>query len=283
MCITADQGLWDMTSFVSSYRNPLRLSLWSVFAVLLLAGCGGTGTSPNPSATSQNSPAASPSPALAAAGLKVLVIAADGNEADFSAIQQALNAANMNATYYFAAKTPGGLTSDKLSSNGQPLYQAVILATGSVAFTPDIGQTWLSALTSAEWQTLWNFESTNGIREVSWYTYPTAVYDFGNTPTPINTLSGPAYTAQFTPAGQSLFSHVNAASLTISGAFLYLAQPVADGTNTPLLVDNGGNALAMMHKYSDGREVLVLTFDSNAKLPHIQAIAPDLLLWLAKK
>ncbi len=273
-----------MSLFGKFYRGPLRpLLSFFIFSLLLLAGCGGTGTSKSSPATAQDSTVTAPSPALAAAGLKVLVIAADGNEADFSAIQQALNAANMNATYYFAAKTPGGLTPDKLTSNGQPLYQAVILTTGSVAFTPDIGQTWLSALTNTEWQTLWSFESSNAIREVSWYTYPTAVYDFANTPIPVNTLSGPSFTAQFTASGQSLFSHANSTSLTISGAFLYLAQPVADGANTPLLVDNAGNALAMVHKDSNGREVLVLTFDSNAKLPHIQQIAPDLLLWLAKK
>src|SRR5262245_26647735 len=59
--------------------------------------------------------------------LKILVIAADGNEAALPAIQQALDYLGTPYTVYRAAATPGGLTADKLASGCHGYYQGVIL------------------------------------------------------------------------------------------------------------------------------------------------------------
>ncbi len=107
--------------------------------------------------------------------MKVLVISADGTEADLPAIQQALNDVGTPYTTYIASQTPNGLTPDKLSSGCHAYYQGVILTNGDLAYYN--GSSWVSALSQQEWTNLWTFESTLGIRELSWYTYPTA--DFG--------------------------------------------------------------------------------------------------------
>ena len=112
--------------------------------------------------------------------LKVLVIAADGNEADLPAIQQILDYLGTPYTLYVAGKTPGGLTNSKLidpANSSHTYYQGVILTNSYLGYAP-AGGGWQSALTAAEWTTLYNYETIYGIRQVSWYTYPTPAEGF---------------------------------------------------------------------------------------------------------
>ena len=212
--------------------------------------------------------------------LKVLVIASDGNEVDLPAIKQALDFQGTPYTIYIAAQTPNGLTPDKLSSGCHGYYNGVILTNGTLSYYN--GTSWASALSTQEWSNLWSYESTMGVRELSWYTYPTADFGYqapsGAVDTSVTTIS-----TQLTTQGQTSFPYMNAnATIPIQNAYTYIAQPLTDGATTPLLSDANGNALAAVRSYTDGRQVLSLTFDSNPYLIHTVLLSNGLINWVTK-
>src|SRR5664280_2361211 len=130
--------------------------------------------------------------------------------------------------------------------------------------------------------TLTSFESTFGIRQVTWYTFPSAYYGFAGSPGSVNTDVTPL-PATYTPAGASVFSYANSGQpLPISKAFTYLAQPATDGASTPLLTDAAGDALALVHTYptQGNRQNLALTFDSNENLTHNLVLGYGLVNWV---
>ena len=160
--------------------------------------------------------------------LRILVIAADGTEADLPSIQQVLDYLGVPYTVYVASQTPGGLTADKLSRGAHGYYEGVILTTGALGYNKN--GIWQNALSSTEWQNLWSYERMFQIRQVTWYTYPTPDYGF-NWPTgAVDTTSSPikaiftSTASPGTPSGQALFgSYVNTSNpLTIQNAYTYL-------------------------------------------------------------
>ncbi len=221
--------------------------------------------------------AACPTPTI---DLKVLVIATDGKEADLPAIKQALDYLGTPYTVYTATQTPNGLTADKLGAGCHGYYEGVILTNGSLVY--DNGTTWASALSQAEWTNLWGYESTMGVRQVSWYTYPNADYGYQAPNAEVDTTSTPIATTLSTQ-GQSVFPYLNAGTtVTIQDAYTYLAQPLTDGATTPLLSDAHGNALLASHNYPDGRQALSMTFDSDANLVHSMVLSYGVVNWVTK-
>jgi hypothetical protein len=212
--------------------------------------------------------------------LRLLVLASDGNEADLPAIRQTLDYLGTPYTVYIASKTPGGLTAEKLNLGCHGYYQGVILTNGTLVY--NAGQTWISALTQQEWTNLWRYETLMNVRQLSWYTYPTP--DFGYQPPnqAINT-SNTTLTAKLTIQGQPTFPYLNKTALVpIQNVYTYLAKPLTDGATIPILSDANGNSLGAIRFYSNGRQVLSLTFDSNPNLVHSLVLSYGLVNWLTK-
>ncbi len=211
--------------------------------------------------------------------LKILVLSGDGSEVDLPAIQQSLNYIGAPYTVYVSAKTPGGLTESMLDDGAcHAFYNGVILTNGMLAYNN--GTQWVSGLSQTEWNTLWAFEARFGIRSVSWYTFPNADFGFQGTASAVSTDTTP-YTGTYTSAGSQIFSYLNTSSpFTIQHAYTYLAQPATDGSTTPLITDAQGNALAAVHTYADGRQLLALTFDSNQFLTHGIILSYGLIDWV---
>lgn len=134
-------------SAVSTKGSPFLLDASIIAAQLwpfnLLATATPTATATTAAATTCSAPTID---------AKVLVIAADGKEADLPAIQQALDNLGTPYTVYTAASTPNGLTPDKLSSGCHGYYQGVILTDGNLSYNN--GTAWVSALSSQEWTNL---------------------------------------------------------------------------------------------------------------------------------
>jgi len=194
--------------------------------------------------------------------MRVLVISADGTEADLPAITTTLEYLGTPYTVYVAKTTPGGLTPDRLSLGCHANYQAVIVTTGAV------DNAWSGVLSATELQALHTFEAQFKVRQIVWYTFPN---DFGLTFTgqTVNTvLPAKALTVALTAAGKTAFPYLNTAAqsrpLLVEQATVYLAQPVAGSATTPLVNDAAGNTVAAVTSTGDGREVLAQTFDSNA-------------------
>jgi hypothetical protein len=241
----------------------------------------------------------------------VLVISADGTEADLPAIKDILDHLGTPYTVYIASQHQGdgittGLTLSQLcDASGSPpscgvhaYYSGVILTTGDLVY--DTSRTgagpWYSALSQQEFQNLWTFEATFGIREITWYTNPNASIqsaswpyppiDYGwDTTQPIGTVSDSGSTsATYTATGQRLWgSYVNTAHpLTIQYAFTYLAKPKTDGTAQVVLQDGSGDALGVIKTYTsqNNRQNLALSFDSNASLIHDLVLSYGLINWV---
>lgn len=212
--------------------------------------------------------------------LKILVIAADGSEADLPAIKQALDYLGTPYTVYVATQTPNGLTPAKLANGCHGYYQGVILTDGELSYYN--GSNYVSALSQQEWTNLWSYQATMGVRVVSWYTYPTADYGYQTPSSAIDTSATPL-NIQLTSAAHSSFLYMpSSATVTVQYAYTYLASALADGTTTPFMTDVSGHVLGLVHKTSDGRETLSLTFDSNPNLIHSIVLSYGLVNWLTK-
>ena len=218
--------------------------------------------------------------------LKLLVIAADPTDTltTLPAIRQALDYLGTPYTVWTATPKPADASLNRLTSmlasGCHAFYQGVILGNGDVAYHD--GSIWVgTALTAPEWQTLWDYEATFGIRQVSWYTYPSATYGLNPFNAAFDSTTSPV-SASLTTAGRSVFSYINPSNpLTISGAWTYLATPLATNT-TPLLSDSKGNALAAVRLEADSTESLAFTFDNNFFLTHSLALSYGAVNWVTK-
>jgi len=208
---------------------------------------------------------------------KVLVISADGNEPVLGAIRQALEYEGVPYTLYVARQMPGGFTPSRLSDgNLHGYYQGIVLTTGALAYFD--GTNWSSGFTSAEWQTLWDYEAKYRVRSIIAYAYPTADLGYGPA-TGMDATTNPI-SARFSTTGQPIFSYVNSANpLTITRAWVYLAAAAGTGNNV-LLTDPQNHALSLIRTYPDGRQVLSLTFDGNFFLIHSLALGHGLVSWV---
>jgi hypothetical protein len=216
--------------------------------------------------------------------MRILVIAADGNETDLGAIKADLDSAGIPYTVLIAATTP--LTSAMLWDGvGHGYYQGVMMTTNSLTYSPDGGTTWQSAFNADEWNALWNYESSFGVRQVNSYTsafgYPETL---GLTvPTSVDSTTT-AVTSTLTTAGRTVFNYLNpTVVLPIGNAWVYQSTiNAADGTTTALLNSNAGYPLISTHTSADGRESLNVTMANAYYLRHSQVLGYGLVNWVTK-
>jgi hypothetical protein len=210
--------------------------------------------------------------------LRLLVVAANGEESTLPAIREVLDYLGTPYTVYVAREDPGGLTPERLSDGCRGFYSGVILTNGNLPYSAASGET-ESALTEEEWAALSDYEREFDVRRVAWYAYPNAEYGF-RTPERVDTTDAPI-TTSLTEAGRGVFGYLQPdIELEVRDAFAYLAGPL-DGDTEPLLVDGEGNALAAVKTYPDGRERLALTFDSSPRLLHTKLLAHGLVDWVS--
>ena len=168
-------------------------------------------------------PLAPASNRLSPRDMRVLVISADGNETDLGAIKADLDSAGIPYTVLIATQTP--LTDALLWDGvGHGYYQGVIMTTNSLTYSPDGGATWQSAFTDAEFQTLWAYESSFGVRQVTSYTAAFGWPETLGLSSPVATVdtTSTPLTATLTTAGRTVFSYLNpAVNLPIGNAWVY--------------------------------------------------------------
>lgn len=211
--------------------------------------------------------------------LNVLVIAADGTEADLPLIKQVLDYLGTPYTVWTAASNPNALTADKLYQGNRAFYQGVILTTSTLGY--EKGGAYLSALSPTEWQTLNTFESMFNIRQVTFYSYPTPDLGFATDPFPIAPIPDSPCYARLTSAGSQIFGYMNpAAAIPIVYAYTYLANAAASAT--PVITDDSGHALGVVQAYPDGRENLAFTFDSAPYLLHSVSLGYGVVNWVTR-
>ncbi|MFN8472651.1 MAG: hypothetical protein U0822_10705 [Anaerolineae bacterium] len=224
--------------------------------------------------------------------MRLLVISADGNEADFLAIKAFLSQIGIPFDALIATQTP--LTASMLSDGAShAYYQGIVLCTGNLTYNYPGTKQWQSAFTSDQWTTLWQYEATYGIRQVTSYTYPYGYPDnYGLNLVTYQDTSTTPLQATLTAAGQQVFPYLNAATpVTISGAWTYLATVCTAGgcgcttncpTVTPLLTTSNGYVIASTASYPDGRENLAVTAANNPYLFHSMLLSYGIINWVTK-
>lgn len=215
--------------------------------------------------------------------MRVLVLSAQGTEPSFAAIKSVLD--QIGVPYDTLIATQTALTAQTLSDgSGHGKYQAVFLATGNLVYQNSSGQ-FVSALSQAQWQTLWQYEASFRVRQVTMYTSPsdgvgtyglTLVAGVGTTTTsPIN--------GTLTTAGKQVFSYMNpAAVVSIQNAWVYEATAASSTNPVPLLTTSQGYVLASVYTNTDGRQNLALTMDSNPNLLHTMELGYGVVNWATK-
>ncbi|TXT51391.1 MAG: hypothetical protein FD140_1672, partial [Limisphaerales bacterium] len=215
-----------------------------------------------------------------ATDLAVLVVSATTNDAALPAIRQALDFLGTPYTVHIASAQPGSLTADKLFVGLRGFYSSVMLTDSQLAYSPD-GTTWTSALNTAEWAALSQYEADFGVRQINWSGYPTPDSGF-NWPTAAFDSTGNAAVGTWSAAAKPSFPYlVTANQFAVSNVWTYLATPL-DTNTTVWLSDAEGHALIAVKKHADGREVLSLTFDNAPWLIHSTVLSHGLVTWANK-
>src|SRR5687767_1863695 len=99
--------------------------------------------------------------------MRLLVIAATGDEAVLPAIRETLDYLGTPYDVHIAAQS-GELTAAMLSDGACfGYYQGIILTTGELGYFNSAGA-WGSALTPAEWTTLRQYQASFKIRQATW-------------------------------------------------------------------------------------------------------------------
>jgi hypothetical protein len=216
-------------------------------------------------------------------GLKLLLIAADGRETDYPALRAVLD--QIGIPYDTLLATGTALTSSTLWDGvSRGYYQGIVLTTGNLTYFDSATGQWRSALTDAEWATLWDYERRFGVRQVTSYTYPAGPPDsYGLNLVGVQDTTSTPLSATLTEAGRGVFSYLNAASpVTFRNAWVYLASVADPQRTTPLLVSPGGHAIASITRYDDGRENLAVTAANNSFLLHSQLLSYGLVNWVTR-
>jgi hypothetical protein len=226
--------------------------------------------------------------------LKVLVLAATGDEPSFGAWQAALRREGVPFDALVADDQPP-LTDATFAdyTANRARYQGVILATGDLLHpvpNPDGSTSWLSALADGEWAALERFERTFGIRRISDATFPTPVHGLNTPAAPGTDLGGT--TGTLTTEGREVFPYLAGPVPVAEGSYGYLTTPALPPptpttpaglpTFTTLVQGPGGSALAGVHRLADGREELVLTVDGNQYQTQNQLLRHGLVEWVTR-
>jgi hypothetical protein len=215
--------------------------------------------------------------------MRLLLLAADGQETDYAALRAFLD--QLGVPYDVLLATNTDLTRDKLWDGvSHGYYQGIILTTGNLTYFDQAAGEWRSALTDAEWALLWDYEAQFGIRQVTSYTYPEGLPDdYGLDLVTYQDTSITPLTTTLTEAGRSLFPYLRpAAPITFRHAWVYLATVEDPAVTTPLLVTPSGHAIASITRYPDGRENLTVTGANNWFIRHSQLLSYGLINWVTK-
>ncbi|GGI80205.1 Agd3-related carbohydrate-binding protein [Deinococcus wulumuqiensis] len=214
--------------------------------------------------------------------LKVLVLSSGAGDFGLSSAVSMLKESAIPYDVFDASTQP--LTMDTLvRGDGVGRYQGVILTSSALLMPSSTPGPLPSALDSAEWATLFEYERAYRVRQLALFGWPGAVpEDYGlRAAGDATTLT----TAQATPEGQRALPDLTPRPVQVLHAYTYPAEVVAVSgvsSTTPLLTDPNGRVLAAASTTSDGRERLLLTTMQAPTLPHTQLLGYGLMEWLTR-
>jgi hypothetical protein len=216
-------------------------------------------------------------------GMRLLVIAADGNETDYPAIRSFLDQVGVPYDAILATEVP--LTEELLQvSPTEGRYQGIVLTTGNLTYFDAEAGTWQSAFTPEEWTRLRSYQAAFGVRSVTSFTFPEAAYGLSYVGYQ-DTLTA-ELPAQLTPAGQLVFPYINQNNaVPLRGAWAYFGEIVDPSVTTPLITTTVGGQtypIASVTRYPEGYENLAITVANNPNLTHSLLFSGGWIRWVTK-
>jgi len=209
--------------------------------------------------------------------LCVLLLSADGQEPAFRAWEAALDREGVPYQAIVARRGHPPIDARTLTVDAmRARYQAVIVAAGGLpAFD---GARYVSALTADEWAALADFERDFGIRRITGFAYPSALYGLS---APTSAGATDELAGRLTAAGRAVFGELRGDVPVDPNAYGYLAKP-ADPDFTTLVAGPQNSALVGIYTHPDGRQEMVCTVDGNPAMIHVQLLRHGMLRWVTR-
>ncbi|HEX8159849.1 MAG TPA: hypothetical protein VF526_20915 [Solirubrobacteraceae bacterium] len=208
--------------------------------------------------------------------LRVLLLSADGQEPAFHAWEAALDREGVPYHAIVARRGHPPIDAHALAVDAtRAHYQAVIVAAGGLPAYD--GARYVSALTAEEWTALAEFEREFGIRRITGFAYPSALYGLS---APMSS-GATALSGTLTRAGKAVFGELRGDVPIDPNAYGYLATPV-DESFTTLVAGPDNSALVGIYTHPDGRQEMVCTVDGNPAMIHVQLLRHGMLRWVTR-
>ncbi len=191
--------------------------------------------------------------------LRQLVIATGADDGGLTTWRSVLDTIGTPYDVLHAGTEP--LTPDRLvRPDGTGRYNAVLL-TNSALLRATPNGTYVSAFDTAQWQTLWDYERTYSVRQVSLNTQPgTGPEDHCLRAGGESAVGDTAVELSLSPAGSAVFDHLRPdARVPLVRSYVYWAR-LADGCAAEPLLSAEDAVVGVRSRSADGRERLALTF-----------------------
>ena len=207
-------------------------------------------------------------PADVVVDARLLLVAVHGNEPALVAMRDELDHIGTPYTVITTSDTP--LAASSLSDgSGHGFYNGLIRVACGAGTGPDAAS--VAALDA--------YAAAFGVRSACLFAQADPALGLGAGST-VDTRNAPI-TLDQTPAGASVFGwYATGAPIQVSGVSAVLAAP--DAATTPLLVDQSGHAAVAIHRFSDNRELLLLTVDHAPGAAHSAQLLCGVASWVAR-
>lgn len=174
------------------------------------------------------------------------------------------------------------LTADRLVGvDGAGRYNAVLLTDGMLL--QQVDGAWVSGLDATEWNLLWDYERTFGVRQATLYaSYGTWPEDYCLRPRSEGGVGETALAATLTSAGASALGDLRAgAQIPLRQSWVYRDTLATGCAATPVLTA-GTDVLGVLAPTADGRERMALTFTSNEHLLQADLLTYPMFRWASR-
>lgn len=217
-------------------------------------------------------------PAGKSVDLKVLLLSADGNEPTYHWWRDAMTKEGVPFDTIIGATAPDITAAQLRADLDHGRYQAIVLASGGLAYSPDGGFSWTSALDADEWAVLQAYEDEFNVREVDAYAYPQPAFGL-EAGAAGGDMSGTQ--AQVTAGGAPVFADLVGPVPVDQWSWGYEGTPIA-GSSWKTLVSGPSGAIVGTYVRDDGTEALVNTVDTNEWSLHGHALFQGMLEWVTR-
>ncbi|MFY1691193.1 hypothetical protein [Plantactinospora sp. WMMB782] len=212
--------------------------------------------------------------------LRALIVATNTDDFGVPTLTTTLDRLGASYDVLYSATDPLS-PSTLVRPDGVGNYNAILLTNSMLLY--ESGGSYLSGLTSTEWNTLWAYERNFGVRQASLYTsYGTWPEDHCLTGVSEGGIGDTPLPASLTSGGAAVFDYLDsAAQIPLTQSYVYRTA-IRPGCSAEALLTNGSDVLGVRTTSTDGRERIALTFTSNQFLLHSDLLVYGLVRWATK-